>query len=166
MKQLLTLSALLTLAVFLQNSAMAGCKLGDFIPKEFQIKRGHERSNIISHITSSTTSSVTYAFARMSSTSGCGKGRGRAKLEQEYFLQQNRIYLLADISRGGGEYLSSFSQLLGCHNAAQPQLSHTLQGNLIQLMPEKPLPTDSLLNRIHTISNSDPVLNKSCRYIG
>lgn len=159
-------AAIMTLFVLLEGSVLADCKLRDFMLDDYRISgSGSTRSKAVSATTSSITSSTTYGLAKLSSTSGCGK-RGRAHLRQEHFMIHNKVYLLADISRGSGEYLNSFSQLMGCSNEVQGQFADTMQGELEQLIPTTPLHAKAVLTRIHHISAGHPVLSKGCQYAG
>ncbi|MDH5445488.1 MAG: DUF3015 domain-containing protein [Gammaproteobacteria bacterium] len=153
-------------------TAYADCRLSDFTPSgspHIDIRNSNSRSgsrgNVTSHSTSYTFGATTYSMANMSSTSGCGDG-GRAQLHQKLFMYANRDALITDIARGDGEYLVSFSQLMGCDSQVQTEFASVMQTNLAQLLPAEPISDDVLLSRIHKLTADHPTTGKQCQYIG
>lgn len=84
---------------------MAGCGLGSIVIK----------SNSGAQIFAATTNGSTYTqfFGITSGTSNCVDGK-RTAMEQKVFIENNFAQLSIEASRGDGEHLRAFAELLGC----------------------------------------------------
>jgi hypothetical protein len=136
---------------------MAGCGLGSVIfgPNDDPV------SQVLAATTNGTFGSQTFGIT--SGTSNCVSGGVlRAEREQEAFAEVNFSDLKSNMAAGGGEYLRSFSTLLGCEDAARPALFKMAQARFGVILPsERSGPIDLVVGVKAQIS-ADPALAQAC----
>tara|TARA_Y100000590_G_scaffold470768_1_gene669804 strand:- start:34833 stop:35156 length:324 start_codon:yes stop_codon:yes gene_type:complete len=99
----------------------------------------------------------------VSSTGDCA-AIGKTQ-EQKRFLVQNFENLKKDISRSGGEYLTSFSKLANCDAFTLLELPNRLRINLKQIYGDDfQSNAEDVYNRISELVRADKEL--SCKYLG
>ena len=82
------------------------------------------------------TFSPTFAGASTSGTSGCKKWNFTAQVRKE-FVEKNWTQLREESSRGRGEYLAVFSDVMGCGIEGRIPFSQMLKEHYPQLYLEK-----------------------------
>lgn len=113
-----------------QTYGMAGCGLGSIL-------FGKDDSKLM-QILAATTNGVfgSQTFGVTSGTSNCVSGGVvKAEREQAAFAEVNFQDLKRNMATGGGEFLSSFSTLLGCEDAAKPALFKMSQEKYESILP-------------------------------
>lgn len=92
-----------------QGYGMAGCGLGSIV---FGEKEG------LVQVIAATVNGTFYSqtFGMTSGTSNCDSYKDMASIQ---FIDANRYTLENDVVRGGGETLTSLTQLMGCENDAE-----------------------------------------------
>jgi hypothetical protein len=117
---------------------MAGCGLGSLL-------FGNDNTTLM-QILAATTNNILFpqTFAITSGTSNCTAGGVvKAEREQAAFAEVNFQDLKRNMASGGGEYLTSFSTLLGCDESAKPVFFKMTQDKLESILPsEKSSPID------------------------
>jgi hypothetical protein len=121
-----------------QGYGMAGCGLGALL-------FGNDNT-VLMQVLATTTNGVfgSQTFGITSGTSNCTMGGVvKAEREQAAFAEVNFQDLKRNMAAGGGEFLTSFSTLLGCEESAKPALFHMTQAKYETLVPsEKTGPID------------------------
>src|SRR5215471_19562951 len=94
---------------------MAGCGLGSLL-------FGTDNSKLMQILAATTNGTfANQTFGITSGTSNCVEGGVvKAEREQAAFAEVNFQDLKRNMATGGGEYLASFSTLLGCEDTAKP----------------------------------------------
>ena len=117
---------------------MAGCGLGSLL-------FGNDNTALM-QILAATTNATFYSqtFGITSGTSNCTAGGVvKAEREQAAFAEVNFQDLKRNMASGGGEFLTSFSTLLGCDESAKPVFFKMTQDKLESILPsEKSGPID------------------------
>lgn len=113
-----------------QTYGMAGCGLGSIL-------FGKDDSKLMQILAATTNSFFgTQTFGVTSGTSNCVSGGVvKAEREQAAFAEVNFQDLKRNMATGGGEFLSSFSTLLGCEDAAKPALFKMSQEKYESILP-------------------------------
>jgi hypothetical protein len=107
----------------------AGCGLGSVV---FGNQEGFVQ------VFAATTNGTFYSqtFGITSGTSNCVQtGLVKADKEQEMFMEANLNHIQRDMASGGGEYLDSFGQLLGCDASMQSSLDQFAQDHYASIFP-------------------------------
>ncbi|MCR9204076.1 MAG: DUF3015 domain-containing protein [Halobacteriovoraceae bacterium] len=111
-----------------------------------------------------------YPFGMSTSTSGFMSSTGDCALigsikeRKQQFLAYNLEHMANDISRGQGEYLTAYSQLLGCSPVGNKQLGKSLQDNFGLLFNTNSTSSpEKAYKKIEDLILDDPILNKSCK---
>jgi Protein of unknown function (DUF3015) len=136
---------------------MAGCGLGSLL-------FGGDNSKLMQILASTTNGTfASQTFGITSGTSNCVEGGVlKAQREQEAFAEVNFQDLKRNMATGGGEYLTSFSTLLGCTDAARPVFYKMTQEKYESILPtEKTTPTAMLMSLKQQIKSA-PALATSC----
>lgn len=156
---ILALGLVLSLVFVTAESARAyqsaGCGLGAEIFEKDDV------SQVFAAMTNIT--AFNQMFAITSGTSGCRETQGaqqNARIEQERFVTTNFDNLMMDMASGEGEYLDSFSWLLGCPSPEFKNWSQT-QFKKLDLSTPKSLLKSTL---IHLKQNQN--LAQSCSLVG
>jgi hypothetical protein len=136
---------------------MAGCGLGSMIFGPIN----EPGAQVLAATTNGTLATQTFGIT--SGTSNCVSGGViRAEREQAAFAEVNFDDLKRDMAAGGGEYLRSFSSLLGCEESARPALFKMTQERFNTILPsEKAGPIDLVVATKAEI-RSNPALARSC----
>ena len=136
---------------------MAGCGLGSLLfgPNDEPV------AQILAATTNGTFASQSFGIS--SGTSNCAPGGVlRAEREQAAFAEVNFADLKRDMAAGGGEFLRSFSTLLGCEDVARPALYKMTQAQLSSIVPsESAGPMDLVMGGKYRI-RADPGLAQAC----
>jgi len=151
----------LLLISFVPGFALAGngsgCGLGKMI---FGGQTG-----MMPHLSAATTnfSSYSQSFGITSGTSGCDAENAVVNndVKKTDFIVNNMEQLMNDISRGQGEYLTAYSQLLGCSNEFMPVFFVSMQENYVAVVTDGMSATDVLTNT-KIIINQHPQLQHAC----
>jgi hypothetical protein len=157
----LALGALLALpaaSAFAQGGyGMAGCGLGSLV---FQ-----GDNSMIKQILAGTTNGTfcSQLFGITSGTSNCTAGGVlKSEKEQAAFVEVNFRDLKRDMAAGGGEFLTSFSTLLGCDASAKASLGKMTQEKYEALVPSNDTTPMQLLWSVKTQIKATPALAQSC----
>jgi hypothetical protein len=136
---------------------MAGCGLGSLI-------FGPDNEPVAQVLAATTNGTfATQTFGITSGTSNCVSGGViRAEREQAAFAEVNFDDLKRDMAAGGGEYLRSFSSLLGCEQSARPAFFKMTQDRFGTILPsEKTGPIDLVVATKVQI-RANPTLARAC----
>ena len=140
-----------------QGYGMAGCGLGSLL-------FGNDNTTLMQILAATTNGCFgSQTFGITSGTSNCTAGGVvKAEREQAAFAEVNFQDLKRNMAAGGGEYLMSFSTLLGCEDSAKPILCKMTQDKYETLVPsEKTGPIDVVV-AIKTQIRADSRLANSC----
>jgi Protein of unknown function (DUF3015) len=120
---------------------MAGCGLGSMV-------FGTDNSMAMQIIAATLNGTGGQTFGITSGTSNCvSAGVVKAQREQAAFAEVNFQDLKRNMAAGGGEYLASFSSLLGCTDVAKPAFFKMTQDKYETLLPtEKTTPVEMLVS--------------------
>jgi hypothetical protein len=120
---------------------MAGCGLGSLL-------FGNDNT-VLMQILAATTNGTfgSQTFGITSGTSNCTMGGViKAEREQAAFAEVNFQDLKRNMAAGGGEFLTSFSTLLGCEDSAKPTFFKMTQDKYESILPtEKSGPLDMVV---------------------
>ena len=132
----------------------AGCGLGSIV---FGDSPG------IIQIFAATTNALfgSQTFGITSGTSNCGS-TAQAAMMQETFVALNSSSLSRDVAAGNGEYLTTFSTLLGCEAGSQTEFATTMQSNHARIFTPDAKPVDVLTN-VRTVISENETLVKVCK---
>lgn len=111
---------------------MAGCGLGSLLfgPDDEPV------AQVLAATTNGTFGSQTFGIT--SGTSNCASGGVlRAEREQAAFAEVNFGDLKRNMAAGGGEYLRSFSTLLGCEASVRPAFFKMTQDKFATILPSE-----------------------------
>lgn len=136
-KLFLLASLFLTSTVFAKDSS-SGCGAGWYIFK---------KNSLVSSSLRATTNAMLLNTVGMTfGTSNCSQ-HSIVKTEKEaiYFAESNHDQLMLDIARGEGEYLSAFSEIVGCK---EESLGKSLQKNFNKIYVEESDNSVKVLDRI------------------
>jgi hypothetical protein len=136
---------------------MAGCGLGSLI---FQ-----SDNTMFKQILASTTNNilVPQTFAITTGTSNCTAGGVlKSEKEQAAFVEVNFRDLKRDMAAGGGEFLNSFSTLLGCEDSAKAKLGKMTQQKYETIVPSDTTTPMQLLSSVKAQVKATPELAKGC----
>jgi hypothetical protein len=136
---------------------MAGCGLGSMIFGPVN----EPLAQVLAATTNGTLATQTFGIS--SGTSNCVSGGViRAEREQAAFAEVNFDDLKRDMAAGGGQYLRSFSSLLGCEESAKPAFFKMTQERFERILPsEKAGPIDLVVATKAEI-RGNPALARSC----
>lgn len=82
--------------------------------------------------------------------------------ESLHFATMNHFELKRDIAKGTGEYLSAFSNTLGCPNPAQSRLNHNLRARYPQIYNDSTVDPEQVLLEVYRTILSDKILTAQC----
>jgi len=136
---------------------MAGCGLGSLLfgPDD------QPMAQVLAATTNGTFATQTFGIS--SGTSNCVSGGViRAEREQAAFAEVNFQDLKRNMAAGGGEYLSSFSALLGCEESAQPAFFKMTQDRFERILPSANAGPIDLVVATKAQIRSDPLLSRAC----
>lgn len=160
----LVLGAGLTVAMMLagatahaQSYGSAGCGLGSML-------FGKDNSKGM-QILAATTNGIfgNQTFGITSGTLNCVSGGVvTAQREQTAFAEVNFQDLKRNMAMGGGEYLTSFSTLLGCEEAAKPAFFKMSQAKYGTLVPTAETTPVALVTSVKEQIKADPALAAQC----
>ena len=137
-----------------QGYGMAGCGLGSILfgPKPGMIQIVAATSNGIGGQT----------FAITSGTSNCVSDEDSKRAE--LFVESNRLALEDDISRGQGETLANFAEILGC--GKNVKLGTELQKNFERIFPTRTISSKAVTETIYQTIGNDNELASACFEVG
>jgi hypothetical protein len=148
---------LLTVKAAHAQYGMAGCGLGSLLFGTDNTKL----MQILAATTNGTFGSTTFGIT--SGTSNCVEGGVvKAQREQAAFAEVNFLDLKKNMAMGGGEFLASFSTLLGCEDAAKPAFFKMTQTKYESILPSESTTPMGMLSSLKLQMKADPTLAKSC----
>lgn len=136
---------------------MAGCGLGSLLfgPNDEPF------AQVLAATTNATFASQTFGIT--SGTSNCTSGGVlRAEREQAAFAEVNFHDLKRNMAAGGGEFLASFSTLLGCEEGARPALYKMTQEKYPAMVPSENTGPIEMVVAIKAQIRSDARLAGAC----
>lgn len=161
MKKLLLLSALISLAFAPQAMAgkSSGCGLGSIA---FEGQKGL-LPNILASTTNGTSNSQTFGIS--SGTSNCdANDTVQLHKQREVFVADNHEMIFEDLSRGQGEYLAAFAQLMGCSAEATTHFAEVAQPKAGFIFGNNTNSAE-VLNKTDQVIQGDARLKASCHAI-
>ena len=136
---------------------MAGCGLGSLLFG----KDNTTLMQILAATTNGTFASQTFGIT--SGTSNCTQGGVvKAEREQAAFAEVNFQDLKRNMASGGGEYLTSFSTLLGCEDAAKAPLFKMAQQKYESILPSETTTPVELVMNVKSEIKKTPALMNAC----
>jgi len=140
-----------------QQYGMAGCGLGS-------MAFGKDNSTGM-QILAATTNGLfgTQTFGITSGTSNCVSGGVvKAEREQAAFAEVNFQDLKRNMATGGGEFLASFSTLLGCEDSAKATFFKMAQDKYESILPTEQTSPVQLVVGVKAQIKADPRLVNAC----
>jgi hypothetical protein len=140
-----------------QGYGMAGCGIGALL-------FGNDNSKLM-QILASTTNGLfgSQTFGVTSGTSNCTSGGVvKAEREQAAFAEVNFQDLKRNMASGGGEFLTSFSTLLGCEDSAKPTFFKMTQTKYESILPATSTTPMGMLSSVKREIKADPSLANAC----
>lgn len=136
---------------------MAGCGLGSLL-------FGHDNSKLMQILAATTNGTFgSQTFGITSGTSNCVEGGVvKAEREQAAFAEVNFQDLKRNMASGGGEYLASFSTLLGCEDTAKPTFYKMTQEKYETILPSASTTPMGMLTSVKQQIKATPALANSC----
>ena len=136
---------------------MAGCGLGSLIfgPDDEPV------AQVLAATTNGTFATQTFGIT--SGTSNCVSGGViRAEREQAAFAEVNFQDLKRNMAAGGGEYLRSFSTLLGCEESAKPAFFKMTHDRFEEILPSEKTGPIELIVATKAQMRGNPALAHAC----
>jgi hypothetical protein len=135
---------------------MAGCGLGSLV-------FGKDNTTLMQVIAATLNGTGVQTFGITSGTSNCVSGGVvKAEREQAAFAEVNFQDLKRNMAMGGGEYLASFSTLLGCEDTAKPTLYKMTQDKYATLVPSASTTPISMVMSVKREIRTTPALANAC----
>jgi hypothetical protein len=162
MRKLTLLFAMLGVAVTAssaraQGYGMAGCGLGSML-------FGNDNTTLM-QVLGATTNGLfgSQTFGITSGTSNCTAGGVvKAEREQAAFAEVNFQDLKRNMAAGGGEFLTSFSTLLGCEDSAKPVFFKMAQDKYEAILPTEKSGAIDLVVGVKAQIKADARLISAC----
>jgi len=136
----------------------AGCGLGTMIWRENSIISGLFRMTT-NHSFSS------QLFGITSGTSGCSQHsivmREKAPI---YYAEANLEELKVDMAKGEGEYVSIFSDALGCPTNLKSDFVQSSKDKYETIFPKSDLSAQEMLENVKKMIKETPTLSGKCSY--
>ena len=147
----------LTVSTAHAQYGMAGCGLGSLL-------FGTDNTKLMQILAATTNGTFgTQTFGITSGTSNCIEGGVvKAEREQAAFAEVNFRDLKRNMAMGGGEYLASFSTLLGCEDTAKPTFFKMTQMKYESILPSESTTPMGMLTSVKLQIKADPTLARSC----
>ncbi len=135
----LMMTLLVSASAAMAGDSSSGCGAGWYIFK---------KNSLVSSSLRATTNAIflNATFGMTFGTSNCSQ-HSIVKTEKEaiYFAEANHNQLMLDIARGEGEYLSAFSEIVGCKENA---LGKSLQSNFDKIYSDSSESSVKVLDKI------------------
>jgi len=138
---------------------MAGCGLGSML------FAGASNNSTGPQILAATTNGTfaNQTFAITSGTLNCTSGGVvKAQREQAAFAEVNFQDLKRNMATGGGEFLASFSTLLGCTDSAKPTFFKMTQDKYESILPTEKTTPIAMLTSVKAEIKASPALVGAC----
>ena len=135
---------------------MAGCGLGSLL-------FGKDNTVLMQVLAATTNGTGMQTLGITSGTSNCTQGGVvKAEREQAAFAEVNFQDLKRNMASGGGEYLTSFSTLLGCEDAARAPLFKMTQDKYESILPSESTTPVELVMNVKSEIKKTPALMNAC----
>ncbi|ATH08439.1 hypothetical protein BIY24_10905 [Halobacteriovorax marinus] len=156
MKKLLLIASLLISTHAFAGDSSSGCGLGWAVLKKNSLVSSFTRTFI--NATFSSTLGMTFG------TSGCAQ-HSIVKNESKiiHFAESNYYQLQKEIALGSGSYITAFSGLIGCEDAAL--FNSKVQQNFDKIYPDLSTEPAAALKNILMTVQGDQELSRSCQII-
>ena len=139
----------------LAQDSSSGCGVGWMVTQR--------QSLISSWVRQSTNVTFSNTIAMTSGTSGCAKHDiVLNEKKAEHFAEANFDRLRLEMSGGRGEFLTAFSEILGCDAGASATFAELVQANYAELFAGTPS-SDELLARTRALVSLNPGLAFRCQ---
>jgi hypothetical protein len=147
---------LLTVKAAHAQYGMAGCGLGSLL-------FGTDNTKLMQILAATTNGTGVQTFGITSGTSNCVEGGVvKAEREQAAFAEVNFRDLKRNMAMGGGEYLASFSTLLGCEDTAKASFFKMTQMKYESILPSESTTPVGMLTSVKLQIKADPTLARAC----
>ena len=140
-----------------QGYGMAGCGLGSLL-------FGKDNSKLMQILAATTNGTLgNQTFGITSGTLNCIEGGVvKAEREQAAFAEINFRDLKRNMAMGGGEFLSSFSTLLGCEESAKPVFFKMTQQQYSSIVASDATSPIAMVAAVKTQIRTTPALATAC----
>jgi hypothetical protein len=140
-----------------QGYGMAGCGLGSALFG----KDNSKTMQVLAATTNGTVGSQTFGIT--SGTLNCVEGGVvKAEREQAAFAEVNFQDLKRNMAMGGGEFLASFSTLLGCEESAKPAFFKMTQQQYSAIVPSDSISPVAMVGAVKAQIKAVPALATAC----
>jgi hypothetical protein len=158
MKKLLVAGLMTLFSVSAMADNSAGCGLGAMIWKENSIISGLFRMTTNQSFSSQ-------LFGITSGTSGCAT-HSIVKREQApiYYAEANMEELKVDMAKGNGEYVSIFSDALGCPEGLKSEFAQLSKEKYEAIFPQSEQSPEEMLKNVKKMLKESPALSGRCSY--
>ena len=96
-------------------------------------------------------------------TSNCQKHDIVKKdMEQIYYTEANREYLVIEMAQGGGEYVDTYAKVMGCSDNSVQEFGRTIRQNYSKIVPTSNTPAADVLQNVKKQIRSNFVLAMTC----
>ncbi len=138
----------------------AGCGLGSEIFKDNNMPE-----QVLAGTTNNSISPQSSAIT--SGTSGCTAANGasksaQAELKQKAFATQNWRDLNRQMASGGGKYVSTLANLMGCSKNSQGAFAHFAQTHYVSITKNAKSSPSNAVENLRSAIAKDPKMSMSC----
>ncbi|MCB9061921.1 MAG: DUF3015 family protein [Halobacteriovoraceae bacterium] len=155
--KLILLLALLSPISLLAADGSSGCGPGWYIFKD---------NSILSSMLRATTNGLLFPVTTLGmtlGTSNCSKHKlVMREKESLHFAINNYFELKKEIASGEGQYISAFTETLGCRESISDQLGNKLKENYRSIFKSSEINPEELLRETYKIILTDKNIAKSC----
>lgn len=150
-------SALVLPSISFGMDGSSGCGPGWFILKE---------NSLVSSSLRATTNGILWPSSTIGMTAGtsnCTQHKIVVKEKESlHFATMNYYELKAEAARGEGNYLSAFSDTIGCPKASRADFSTKVRANYNNVFSDGERRPDQMLIEVYKVILQDPALVRAC----
>jgi hypothetical protein len=152
---LLVFSNVFSSAAFAEDGS-SGCGAGWYLFK---------KNSLVSSSLRATTNGLFFnnTFGMTFGTSNCQKHSIVKKdMEQQYYTEANREYLVVEMAQGGGEYVDTFAKVMGCSDSSVGEFGKVIRENYSKIVPANDTPATDVLQNVKQQIRSNFTLAMTC----
>ncbi len=125
-----------------------------------------KKNSIVSSSLRATTNAVfapTVTIGMTFGTSNCSK-HSIVKNEQKslHFTNENYIELIAEVSKGEGEFLTAYAKTIGCKSSAHPLFKKEVKNNFSKIYPNTDINPERALGEVYKVIFRNKELTQLC----
>ena len=138
------------------NDGSSGCGAGWYLFK---------KNSLVSSSLRATTNGLFFnsTFGMTFGTSNCTKHDiVKKEMEQQYYTEANREYLVVEMAQGGGEYVDTFARVMGCSDNSVEEFGRVIRHNYSEIVPAADTPALDVLQNVKKQIRSNFMLSMTC----